>query len=702
MIKQQLFTFLQNKFNNNPYKIYFSEKVKQRTQLLHSHGEMAVIDIPFLTNPSKKKYLVQPSTNNSLYTFFYSGNDQVHLYLSNPAIHLSKNELDELYILFSVVGLENKISAKEIELTSMIESTLSITASLELDEVLDKIVSHALSVIPAADAGFVQLANDRTQELTVRSAIGFNKKLKAIRVKFGESITGRVYKDGNPVIYFSKSEIYEGMETLSMSNFTNIRGASDHSKLKSLISVPLKLDNQPIGVMTVHQYEAEGKLTEDNLRLLEGFGAQAAIAIQNARLYQEKNEQLEEIIELTKRLEEKNSLLLRRAEIHENLTRLSLQNKSVEYIIRELNRMMSSEVFFFDNLDSELFPKKTVHYPYLSNDEFAEILRYKTKPFFIDINDEKEMKYYVYPILTDRVSLGCFIIPFLKPISPQDKMTIEQASYVLALELTKQKTQAEVYYKKTKEIFNDLLNNKEPLVMEEIGEALGLNTNSFFSVLLLEIVSYTDLQILEAVIHRLISRIKRRIPEKGTLVYGFHNKVTILFSTNHPNEIDEVGTMLDSLLLKWGNQENIPLYAGLSSSYKGIHAISKCYDEAKKALAYIINRHKTGIMNYKKMGINRLFLAQPSPEIEQFANDILAPLRSEKAQNNDLEKTLFTYVRLNKSIVETSERLHVHKNTLYHRIKRIEELLQLDFNDPDDYLQILLACHLYENFPKNE
>ncbi|MEH7345711.1 helix-turn-helix domain-containing protein [Bacillus sp. JJ1532] len=702
MIKQQLFTLLQNKFNHISFKLYYFKKTNQRAQLLYSHGDMTDIDIPLLAYHSVKKYHVQPSTNHILYTFFYSENDQVHFQLSNSAIHLSRFELDELYILFSVVGLENKICAKEIELTSMIESTLSITASLKLDEVLDKIVNQALSVIPAADAGYVQLANDRTKDLTVKSAIGFNNKLQAIRVKFGESITGRVYRDGNPVIYYSKSEIYEGMETLSKRNFTNIQNASDHSKLRSLISVPLKLDNEPIGVMTVHQYEAEGKLTEDDLRLLEGFGAQAAIAIQNARLYQEKNAQLEEITELTKRLEEKNRLLLRRAEIHENLTRLSLQNKSVEYIIRELNRMMGSEVFFFDNLDSELFPKKTIHYPYLSNDEFAEILRSKTKPFYIDINDEKEMKYYVYPILTDRVSLGCFIIPFLKPISSQDKMTIEQASSVLALELTKQKTQAEVYYKKTKEVFNDLLNNKDSVVLEEIGEALGLNTNSYFSVLLLEIVSYTDLQILEAVIHRLISRIKRRIPEKGTLIYGFHNKVTILFSTNHPSELDELASMFDSLLLKWGNQENIPLYAGLSSSYKGMHAISKCYDEAKKSLAFLITRHKTGVMNYKKMGINRLFLAQPSPEIEQFANDILAPLRSERAQSNDLEKTLFTYIRLNKSIIETSERLHVHKNTLYHRIKKIEELLQLDFNDPDDYLQILLACHLHENFSNNE
>lgn len=693
-----LSTYLEKKFNDIAYKIYYSPNINLKPQLLYSHGKMCECKTPHLTSIENKRFITNSDPNYMIYTFIYSEKNLVHFCLADPDLSFTEQELDELFLLFSVIELEYRLLSKESELTNIIDSILSITSSLEIDEVLDKIVSHALSVISAADAGYVQLANDRTKELIVKSAIGFNNKLQAIRIKSGESITGKVFGDGKPVIFYSKSEIYEGMETLSKENFNNIQSASDHTKLKSLISVPLMLDGHPIGVMTVHQYGAEGRLCEDDLRLLEGFAAQAAIAIHNAKLYQEKNEQLEEITELTKRLEEKNKLLLRRADIHETLTRLSLQNKSVEYIIRELNHMMNSEIFFYDNLDSELLPKKAVQYPYLSNDEFSYILRTKTKPFTIEIMDKREIKYYVYPILSDRVSLGCFIIPVHGPISSQDKMTIEQASSVLALELTKQKTQAEVYYKKTQEVFNVLLKNKDPLVLEDIGESLGLNTNSYFSVLQLEIVSYTDLQILEAVIHRLISRIKRRIQEKGTIVFGLHNKVTILFSTKDPNEIDEVAMMLDSLLVKWGNQEDIPLYAGLSSSHKGVLSIAKCFDEAQKSLSYIISRHKTGIMNYKKMGINRLFLAQPSPEIERFANDILAPLRTEKAQNNDLEKTLFTYIKWNKSIIETSEKLHVHKNTLYNRIKKIEELLQLDFNDPDDYLQILLACHLHENF----
>jgi len=329
------------------------------------------------------------------------------------------------------------------------------------------------------------------------------------------------------------------------------------------------------------------------------------------------------------------------------------------------------------------------------------MLKIKKLPFYTDIYDQNQINYYIYPILSDRVSLGCFILPLIKPISPEDKMTIEQASSVLALELTKCKTKEEVYYKKTQELFNHLLQYKEPHLLEEVGESLGLNKNSYFSVLLLKIVPYDDLQTLEAVMHQLIAKIKHLIPRKGRLIFGFHNRVTILFETRKSNEIDEEIFLLNSLLLKWVDQEEMPLYAGLSTPYHGIHSVSKCYDEANKSLSYLINIKKTGIINYKKLGINRLFLKQHSSEIESFTDDILFPLFSEKAESNDLKNTLFTYIKLNKSINDTAEKLHIHKNTLYHRLKKIEELLELELNNSDDFLQIMLAYHLHENFAKH-
>ncbi|WP_026575755.1 helix-turn-helix domain-containing protein [Bacillus sp. UNC438CL73TsuS30] len=697
MKNQHLYTFLCKKFNPMPFQIYFFKNRKQSPQLLYTNNETTPNHFTMLLASVTDTISIQFDGNQTAVSFYYSEHNQVLLTLSSPNVNLSEQELEHLHVMFSFLATENTLREKEAELASMIESSLTITSSLELEEVLNKIITQALSVIPAADKGYLQLYDEKTNELIPRAAVGYNEKLQAVKIKSGESITGKVFQDRTPVMYESPSEVFKEMKTITKGNLTIFQKSIDFLQIKSMIAIPLILENKAIGVMAVQQFNTEGKLRERDFSLLQGFAAQAAIAIQNAKLFQEKNARLAEITNLTRELEDKNKLLLRRAEIHETLTQLSLQNKSVEFIILELNRMMNSEIFFFDHLDMELFPKKNIPSSYLSNDEFSKILRTRKRPFLMKIVDGSEIEYYVYPIQSDRVTLGCFFVPLREPISQQDKMTIEQASSVLALELTKRKTQAEVYYKKTHELYNELLQYKDPSALKEIGELLGLNSQSHFSVIFVEVVAYQDLQTLEAVIHRLISQLKRRISSQGTLIFGFHNKVTILFSTQHTHEINEWVHSLHSLLVKWSDREEMPLYAGLSTPQEGIQSIVKCHEEANKSLAYLISRKQTGMMDYKKMGINRLFPTGSSPEIERFAEEILAPLRTEKARNNDLEKTLMTYVKCNKSMIETADTLHIHKNTLYNRIKKIEELLGLEFHNPEDYLQILLACHFQED-----
>jgi DNA-binding PucR family transcriptional regulator len=63
-----------------------------------------------------------------------------------------------------------------------------------------------------------------------------------------------------------------------------------------------------------------------------------------------------------------------------------------------------------------------------------------------------------------------------------------------------------------------------------------------------------------------------------------------------------------------------------------------------------------------------------------------------------MELTLKTYIAANRSTSITADRLHIHPNTLYHRIRKIEDLLRVDLSEPNDWLTLLLACHLRETY----
>ena len=136
----------------------------------------------------------------------------------------------------------------------------------------------------------------------------------------------------------------------------------------------------------------------------------------------------------------------------------------------------------------------------------------------------------------------------------------------------------------------------------------------------------------------------------------------------------------------------------IGSEKQGRYHIGKSYEEAKKAVAYLVNKKESGMIAYESIGVNRLFINQDTNEIQEFINTFFQPLNTAKSKKNDLEQTLLTYVKLNKSMNETSKKLHVHINTLYQRLKKIEDMLNLSFNDPKDFLEIQLACHLKETF----
>jgi DNA-binding PucR family transcriptional regulator len=52
------------------------------------------------------------------------------------------------------------------------------------------------------------------------------------------------------------------------------------------------------------------------------------------------------------------------------------------------------------------------------------------------------------------------------------------------------------------------------------------------------------------------------------------------------------------------------------------------------------------------------------------------------------------YVELRRDRRRTAERLHIHPNTLDHRLRRARELTHLDLDDPEDLATMVLALHV--------
>lgn len=689
-VLQQIQNFLNHLGIEDPCDIWFRKTHLSSLNLIGRLGRAKNDIRPLLTEKPKNDtiYHVLRAESGIHLTLYYPNECVVVIILHSMKHTFEELDINYLYHMLSSCYYREEVHAKKIELEKMIEGIRSITASLELDDLLENILKNALEVIPAADSGILTIHDSSIDRLVNKAAVGPNENIKKVKFKVGEAIAGKVFQDGKARMYVSHQiekapELINDMSNTSEENLKFILSSYDFTHTKGLIAAPISVGEQRIGVILVHQNHTDGKFTEWDLHLLKGFAAQTAVAIQNAQLFS--------------KLKRQNQYLIKRNEVHAMLTRLSLQNKGIDVIVSALDKMIGVPLQFVDFLKGEWFPKRSIQSTPFSMEEIEEQFSDRNSPFIIEVCDPICKSYYVYPIVVDRVFLGCLIAHPNGALDELGQMALEQGGTVLALELVKKQSLTEMYYKKNHGFFNELLQNRDPELLRVKGKEWGLEMDGHLSVTIFSISQWNDLQELEAEVHRLIARIKKEISPLSYLIFGFHNKATILLSLPSISEIQRVNQRFSAIIEEWKKRDGSPLCAGTGRPFQETMAISKSHDEAEKALTYISNRKDFGVLRYDELGINRLFLNQQTEEIEAFLDEIVAPLRSEK---NDLEKTLFLYMASNRSPIRTAEQLHIHINTLYQRLKKIEQLLQLSFDKPEDILKMQLACHLGETFVK--
>jgi transcriptional regulator with GAF, ATPase, and Fis domain len=312
----------------------------------------------------------------------------------------------------------------------MMETTRSINSSINTDEVLTNIVQNAIKVIPAVDAGYLQLFDEERERLVIKAAVGFNEHINHFQPKSGESITGMTFHDGKTRIYHSRKEILNTMseQMITEENYHHIISSVDDHFLRGGICVAVSVGEKRIGVMMVHQFFAKGRLTNRDIVLLQGFADQAAIAIQNAALFSEIKSNIAELTELSKQLTEKNAVLNKRNQVHETLTKISLNNKGVKTIISELTQMVEIPISFFDCIEDELYCSHQSQRHIFRYEEIRKIMLSNQDPHYIDTENGF---YYLYPIKNGTAFLGCLIAAAAHPLSKLDIITIEQGGATL-------------------------------------------------------------------------------------------------------------------------------------------------------------------------------------------------------------------------------------------------------------------------------
>ncbi|MBI4062670.1 MAG: GAF domain-containing protein [Elusimicrobia bacterium] len=171
--------------------------------------------------------------------------------------------------------MENRLGVEDFEL--LLETNRLLSSKLELSELLYSIMDLASRVMKV-EASSVLLLDEKKKELYLDIAVGVaEEKVKGIRIPVGQGIAGAAVHDEKSLIVndVKKDSRWKGAALLAESDFDT----------KSILASPLRVKGYTVGVIeAINKVDGSGFNVFDQ-ELFEAFASQAAICVENAKLY---------------------------------------------------------------------------------------------------------------------------------------------------------------------------------------------------------------------------------------------------------------------------------------------------------------------------------------------------------------------------------------------------------------------------------
>jgi signal transduction histidine kinase len=219
---------------------------------------------------------------------------------------------DQAVIAIQHVHLFQELQARTTDLARSVEELKAlgevnqvISGSLDLRTVLTSVVSHAVR-LSGSDNGGIYEYDEQTKELLLRATNRLSNELieaiEEVRIPLNDTVVGRTIANREPV---------QIADILAETGYP-LRDVLERMGTRALLGVPLMREDTVVGALIVGR-KLPGQFPKEIVGLLQTYATQSVLAIQNARLFrdiQEQGHQLEFANERLKELDKLKSAFL--------------------------------------------------------------------------------------------------------------------------------------------------------------------------------------------------------------------------------------------------------------------------------------------------------------------------------------------------------------------------------------------------------
>lgn len=570
---------------------------------------------------------------------------------------------------------------RDRQLASLYATARSLTALGELDEVLQSIVRHAHELI-GTDFTYLSLLGSHDELRVCASEGTISADFRAAAIPPNSGLGGRVISQGTPVW------VRNYLDAKFLEHDAGFDSIVVREGMVALLGVPLLVGTTAIGALFAAD-RTERDFTSEEIALFSAFGDHAAVALNNARLYDKSQAALRDLQRAYEVIEQNVAIMERAQSMHEALTDVVLTGGGPEQVARHLAEHLGGAVTVLGRDDlvvagsgSDLSAEDQSQH--LSRAMRAALASARGTGRCATETDESGHTHAAATVQAGETYLGSLIWTRSVEPEPADLRMLERASHIVGLMVLKENAVADAAERLSGELLTDLLISG-PIVsptQRARTRSRGIDVDSLNLLVVAESKTVPN-SVLSRSLHAYAV-------QRGGLAGEHLGRPTMLLASDDP--AGSVGLVHRALSIKLGRAVTVVGEQASNRSWaRAFRTASRCC-----TLAEALGQSDCGAMASKFAPFSLVLDPERADDLAEFLESSIGPLLAYDAERlTDLTRTAAAYFDNQGSVTQTARALHVHVNTLTKRLERISALLGDDWRTTDS-LRISLACRLHE------
>jgi sugar diacid utilization regulator len=540
---------------------------------------------------------------------------------------------------------------RAVALSALSETAADLATHRDLDTLLRAICSRARLLL-GTDVAYVTLLDRGANETYVRATDGIvSESFHSMRTPLGAGIGGLVAETGRP----EATADYPADTRLDHVREIDLRVASEG--LHAILAVPLKRAGESFGVL-LSASRVVRHFTPQEIALSASLGAHAAIALENARLWDDSRTALEELARAHALAQTHAAQVHRLAAAQTRLAAVALEGGGLQALVEEAASCVAGWFELRDASGELLASAGTAH----AHAPFRYTARIPGSPG----------------------ALGLITLASAVEVGIEQEFVDRIAGFAASI-LLQQRVQSEAEYRYRSRILEEMLEGRRALdddTQRWLTRA-GITVDQPHVVLVTAFEQSSERW-------GWLTVARAAVAEHG-LVGTVSGRIVVIVPGDDPSRAAERW----GSLVRGAGSARPTIGAALGTT--GMHALPTAYRDATAALSLLVALGRHGEMaTIAQLGIFGHMLSEPGrADLPRFLQRTLGVLTQHDARSRSpVLPVLDAFFAESGHLGNTARRLNVHINTLYQRLERIDELLGRDWRTADRRLQLHIALRL--------